>query len=348
MTLPVKPPIAPMLAKLADEIPVGKRWLYEPKWDGFRAVVFKDGQEVRLLSRDDRPLGRYFPELVSVLRAAPVDRFVTDGEIVVVMETGLGFDELLQRIHPAESRVRKLAAEWPATLVLFDALARDDRDLRSLPFAERRAELVRLLRDAGANVRAGTVRDLRPGPELALTPQTDDLRLATTWFEDEEGVGQDGIVAKPADLPYRSGERAMVKVKHHRTADCVVGGYRPAKAGGGVGSLLLGLYDEDGALQFLGHTSSFTAAERRDVRELVRPLEGGESFGQGRTPGGPSRWSAGRDSSWVNIQPTLVCEVQFDRLQGGRFRHAARFLRWRPDRDPRSCTFGQLLRSPPA
>jgi len=311
-------------------------------------VVFKDGQEVRLLSRDDRRLGRYFPELVSVLQAALVDRFVADGEIVVVMGTGLGFDELLQRIHPAESRVRKLAAEWPATLVLFDALARDDGDLRALPFAERRAEFVWLLRDAGANVRVGTVRDLRPGPELALAPQTDDLRLATTWFEDEEGVGQDGIVAKPADLPYRSGERAMVKVKHHRTVDCVVGGDRPAKAGGGVGSLLLGLYEEDGALQFVGHPSSFTAAQRREVRELVRPLEGGESFGQGRTPGGPSRWSAGRDSSWVNIQPTLVCEVQFDRLQGGRFRHAARFLRWRLDRDPRSCTFGQLLRSPPA
>jgi ATP-dependent DNA ligase len=331
-----------MLAKLQEQIPEGSGWRYEPKWDGIRTLVFREPGETLLISREDRPLGRYFPEALAVLDAMPTERFVADGELVIVRPDGLAFDELLQRIHPAASRVRMLAEQWPVTLVLFDLLARGDRDLRRFPVLERRRELEALVRDLGGNAQARTVRDLRPGPEIVLTPQTADLALARAWFADEDGIGQDGIVAKREDLTYREGERAMVKVKHHRTADCVVGGYRLAKSGDGVGSLLLGLFDEERTLHHVGHTSSFKAAERRALLETLRPLEGGVSFEGGRSPGGPSRWTGGRDLSWVALRPERVCEVRFDRMQGERFRHAATFLRWRSDREPRSCPFAQL------
>lgn len=342
MASPVRPPVAPMLAKLQEQIPEGPGWRYEPKWDGIRTLVFRDAAETLMISREDRPLGRYFPEILALLEAAPAEPFVGDGELVIVRPQGLAFDELLQRIHPAASRVRMLAEQWPATLVLFDVLARGERDLRRLTTLERRRELETLVRGLGGNAEARTVRDLRPGPEIVLTPHTEDFGLARSWFADEEGIGQDGIVAKREDLTYREGERAMVKVKHHRTADCVVGGYRLANSGDGVGSLLLGLFDGQGTLHYVGHTSSFRAAERRALLETLGPLEGGESFEGGRSPGGPSRWTGGRDLSWVTLRPELVCEVRFDRMQGERFRHAATFLRWRKDREPRSCTFAQL------
>jgi ATP-dependent DNA ligase len=339
-----------MLAKLAEAIPAGEGWRYEPKWDGIRVLVFRDGEDVRLISRDDRPLGRYFPELVELVAGAPEPRWVADGEILVVRPDGLAFDLLLQRIHPAASRVRKLAAEWPATLVLFDALARGDRDLRGRSNDERRTELGSLADALGVGTAPDDLAQLRPGPAIVLTPQTDDLRVAERWFADEEGMGQDGVIARRAGERYREGERAMVKVKHRRSVDCVVAGYRLSKGGDGIGSLLLGLYlGED--LHYVGHTSSFRAAERRELLAKLRPLESepvseaGDRGGFGeaaRSPGGPSRWSRGRESAWVPLRPELVCEVSIDRMQGDRFRHASTFLRWRPERDPRSCTFDQV------
>lgn len=358
MSLPVEPPVAPMLAKLAEGIPAGEGWRYEPKWDGIRVLVFRDGGDVRLISRDDRPLGRYFPELVELVAEAREDRWVADGEIVLVRPEGLAFDLLLQRIHPAASRVRKLAVEWPATLVLFDALARGDRDLRSLSNDERRSGLESLAGPLGAGTAPDDLAELRPGPAILLTPQTDDLAVAERWFADEEGMGQDGIIARRAEERYREGERAMVKVKHRRSLDCVVAGYRVSKGGDGVGSLLLGLYRGE-ELHYVGHTSSFRAKERRELLEELGPYRddadaaagddagpaerGG--FGEAaRSPGGPSRWSRGRETAWVSLRPELVCEVSIDRMQGDRFRHAATFLRWRPDRAPRSCTFEQVIR----
>jgi ATP-dependent DNA ligase len=316
-----------MLSRAQETLPAGEGWLYEPKWDGFRALVFRDGDSVHLESRNGQPLARYFPEVVENVRRALPERCVVDGEIVVPGERGLNFDALLQRVHPAESRVRRLAAETPALLVLFDVLALEGRDLMSAPFSERRL----LLEDV-----------LTPGHGVWLTAQTDDAREAQDWFERFEGAGLDGVVAKRADQVYRPGERVMVKVKHHRTADCVVGGYRLAKSGDGVGSLLLGLHDGTGVLHYVGHTSAFNVAEARDLLRRLRPLEGGRSFAQGRTPGGPSRWSRQRATEWVAIEPVLVCEVHFEQLQSGRFRHAARFLRWRPDKQPAACTFDQL------
>lgn len=326
MSLPLSPPIEPMLAQLQEEIPSGAGWLYEPKWDGFRAVVFKDGDDVFLNSRKGQPLQRYFPELVDRFRRELPARCIVDGEIVIAGARGLDFDALQLRLHPAASRVAKLAGEIPASFVAFDLLAVEDEDLRERPFAERRRRLLELL---------------PMSPQLFVTPATRERDEAAQWFTRFEGAGLDGVVAKREELPYRPGERLMVKVKHARTADCVVGGYREAK-GGGVGSLLLGLYDEAGVLHYVGHTSSFKAKERRELLEQLRPLVGGESFGQGRTPGGPSRWSQGKDTAWVSVKPELVCEVAFDHLQGDRFRHATTFLRWRPDRDPRSCTYEQV------
>jgi ATP-dependent DNA ligase len=343
MTLPVEPPVHPMLAKLTASIPEGPGWRYEPKWDGFRALVWRDGDEVILRSRDDRPLERYFPELLEVTGATRADRWVADAEILVVRPEGLAFDALLQRIHPAESRVRRLAAEWPASLILFDLLARDDRDLRASPDDDRRTELEGLAPELDAPLPPDELALLRPGPAILVTPRTTDPALAARWFADEEGMGQDGVIARRGDQPYREGERAMVKVKHRRSVDCVVGGYRLAKVGDGVGSLLLGLYGSDGTLHYVGHTSSFKAAERRSLREQLAAYEGDGGFGQGRTPGGQSRWTGGRETAWVPLRPELVCEVSVDRMQGERFRHAATFERWRFDRDPRSCTFEQLL-----
>jgi ATP-dependent DNA ligase len=334
-----------MLARSAEEIPDGEGWRYEPKWDGFRCIVERgDGGagEVGIASRDARPLGRYFPELVELLEASPAETYLFDAEIVLVARGRMEFDTLQQRLHPAASRVRTLAAATPATLVAFDLLEVGGRDLRPLEFDERRSQLEALVTRLGGSPPPAGPEGLREGPELFLTPQTADPQIAQVWFADEAVFGQDGIVAKRADQRYLEGERAMVKVKHHRTLDCVVGGYRVEKNGNGVASLLLGLYDAAGVLHYVGHTSSFPAAQRRAMREELAPLEGGASFGQGRAPGGPSRWSGGRETEWVPLDPVLVCEVRIDRMQGDRFRHASRLLRWRDDRDPHSCTFDQL------
>jgi ATP-dependent DNA ligase len=338
----------PMLAKLEPEIPRGPGWTYEPKWDGFRTIVTV-GDEIRLDSRTDRPMVRFFPELVSLLEGRRDGPFVADGEIVMVRPGRLAFDELQLRLHPAESRVRKLAAEIPASLILFDLLEENGEELGPKPLSERRDRLATLSKRLHVPQAAERLEDLDPGPDLLLTPWTDDLGIAEGWFADEAGLGQDGIVAKRDDQPYLPGARGWVKVKHRKSADCVVGGYRVAKDGEGVGSLLLGLYDDEGGLHYVGHTSSFKAKERREIQELLRPLEeGAESFAGGREPGGPSRWSAGKDTAWVTVQPVLVCEVAFDRIQYGRFRHAATFLRWRPDREPKTCTWAQLGESPPS
>jgi ATP-dependent DNA ligase len=327
--LPVNPPVSPMLAKLQVDIPRGEGWLYEPKWDGFRAIVFRDGDTVRIDSRNGQTLDRYFPEVVEQLRAALPERAVIDGEIVLAGERGLDFDALQQRIHPAASRIKRLSVETPASFIAFDMLAAGDEDLRGLPGIERRARLI---------------AELRATPSVAITPQTTDAGEAAEWFTRYEGAGLDGVIAKQADRPYVEGERLWVKIKHRRTCDCVVGGYRHTIAGDGVASLLLGLYDEAGVLHLVGHTSSFNAAERRALLEKLRPLAGGESFGSGRTPGGPSRWTQGkRDESWNPVHPVLVCEVSFDYMQGERFRHAARFHRWRTDKDPAQCTYDQLV-----
>ena len=317
-----------MLARSATEIPVGEGWRYEPKWDGFRAILTRDaGGSVQLDSRGDRPLGRYFPELVSLLESQPPAAYVIDGEIVLVSEGTMDFELLQLRLHPAESRVRKLAGEIPATLVAFDALEIDGRDLRASSTDDRRVELERLIHRLGEAPEPDRPGALPTGPALVLTPRTLDPEVARAWFEDVDGVGQDGIVAKQAAQRYVEGERVMVKVKHQRTTDCVVGGYRLGRDGDGVGSLLLGLYDDSGALQYVGHTSAFRAKERRELKEVLAPLEGGRSFGEGRAPGGPSRWSGGRETEWVPLEPSLVCEVRYDRLQGGRFRHAASIVR---------------------
>ena len=334
--------VKPMLAKSEEELPLGDGWRYEPKWDGFRAIVTRDADGVRIDSRGDRPLGRYFPEIIELLAGQPPATYVMDGEILMVVNGAMDFETLQLRLHPAASRVNKLAGEIPATFVAFDLLEVDGRDVRSLTADERRAELEALIERMGAELAPDGPAGLHPGPALILTPRTDDVEIARRWFADLDGVGQDGIVAKRAEQRYVEGERVMVKVKHHRTADCVVGGYRLARNGDGVGSLLLGLYDDAGSLQYVGHTSAFKAKERRELRETLAPLEGGSSFGEGRSPGGPSRWSGGRDTEWVPLEPKLVCEVRFERLQGGRFRHSASIVRWRTDRDPRSCTFDQL------
>jgi ATP-dependent DNA ligase len=324
--LPLKPPITPMLAKSAADIPRGEDWLYEPKWDGFRAIVFID-KDVYISSRNGQPLLRYFPELLDPLTKAFPAGSVVDGEIIIAGKGGLDFDALQLRLHPAASRVNKLAAETPASFVVFDVLAAGATDIRKQPYADRRKALLKML---------------KPQPSVRITPQTRDADEAATWFERYEGAGCDGVVAKRAEGPYVAGERVMMKIKHMRTADCVVGGYRPYAAGPGVGSLLLGLYDGDGVLQHVGHTSSFSAAERKEVLDKIKPLEGKDSFGYGRTPGSPSRWNAGKDLAWVSIAPKLVCEVNFEKLQSGRFRHAARFLRWRPDKKPKECDYSQL------
>jgi ATP-dependent DNA ligase len=327
VTLPVAPPLVPMLARAAEQIPSGPGWLYEPKWDGFRAIVFRDGSEVHVGSRNATPLQRFFPEILDPLRAALPDRAVVDGEIIIATPRGLDFDALQMRLHPAASRVARLAGETPATVILFDLIGEGDDDLRERPLLARRESLL------GA---------VTPNPRVAVTPQTADFDEAKDWFTKYEGAGLDGIIAKPEDSTYRGGDRGWTKVKHLRTVDCVVGGYRMEVKGRGVGSLLLGLYDSAGVFHHTGHTSSFSAQERRDLVELLKPLTGGESFGGGRTPGTPSRWSSGKDAAWTAVTPTLVCEVSFDHLQGQRFRHAARFLRWRQDRDPLSCTYDQL------
>jgi ATP-dependent DNA ligase len=329
MNLPFQPPLAPMLAKLQRAVPKGEEWLYEPKWDGFRAIVFYDGSEVYIGSRDERPLNRYFPELITLFTDALPSACVIDGEIVVRQERGLDFNSLQLRIHPAESRVRMLAEEIPASFIAFDLLADGEQDLRNDSFESRRKVLEELLVDAD-------------GHRITVTPQTPSADEAEEWLDRYEEAGFEGVVAKKRDQTYQPGKRPMIKIKVQRTADCVVGGYRLSKTGDGVGSLLLGLYDNAGNLQYVGHTSSFKAKERRELLEQLRELEGESGFGHGRSPGGPSRWAAAREQSWVPLLPELVCEVSFDRYEGDRFRHAATFMRWRTDKRPQECTLDQV------
>lgn len=329
------PPVRPMLAKLQYEIP-HEGWVYEPKWDGFRAVVFRDGNEVHVASRDQKPLERYFPELLEPLRASLPKKCVIDGEVIVTGSGKLDFGALLQRIHPAASRIQLLAEQTPASFVAFDIVAMGRSDLRARPLEERRARLVSALGEEIA------MPKLRCGTEMRVTPQSDSAKQAQKWLETLEPIGLDGIIAKARGTPYVEGERVMIKVKQRRTADCVVGGYRLSKTKDGVGSLLLGLYDDTGVLHFVGHTSSFKAAERRAILKDLRPLEGGKSFGRGRTPGGPSRWNAGRELDWMPLKPKLVCEVAYDKMQGDRFRHGATFVRWRDDKAPKECTIDQV------
>jgi len=330
-----------MLAQLQGELPEGDGWLYEPKWDGFRALVFRDGDDLEVISRDGRPLVRYFPELPPLLSGALPDQCVVDGEVLMAGEDGLDFDTLQLRIHPAASRINKLAAEIPSSFVGFDLLALGDEDLRLQPFSARRVALEGVLTEC---------LELDPMPPLEplhvyLTPQTDRLEEAVRWFEAFESIGLEGIVAKRAGDAYLPGKRAMVKVKHKRTADCVVGGYKLGKTGDGIGALLLGLYDEAGVLHYVGHTSSFKTKERRELLAQLKPLEGDGAFGEGRSPGGQSRWSGAREQAWVSVRPELVCEVSFDRMQGDRFRHAATFMRWRTDKAPMECTIDQVWAS---
>ncbi|MFF4841148.1 ATP-dependent DNA ligase [Streptomyces collinus] len=340
MDLPVMPPVKPMLAKSVAKIPPGMH--YEAKWDGFRAVVFRDGDEVELGSRTGKPLTRYFPELVAALKERVPGRCVLDGEIVIAREGRLDFDALTERIHPAASRVRTLAERTPASFVAFDVLALDDRSLVEAPLTERRPVLERELSGAGAPVH--------------VAPATTDAELAQRWFEQYEGAGLDGVVAKPLTLRYLQDERAMFKIKHERTADVVVAGYRFHKSGPVVGSLLLGLYDGRGGLQHVGVSAAFPMKRRAELVEELEPLRmedvGGHpwaAWGEeaahetARLPGAPSRWSGKKDLSWVPLRPERVAEVAYDHMENGaRFRHTARFRRWRPDRTAESCTYAQL------
>jgi ATP-dependent DNA ligase len=337
MDLPVMPPIRPMLAKSVSILPEGM--LYEPKWDGFRCVVFRDGDEIELGSRKERPLTRYFPEVVQAARTQLPPRCVVDGEIVIASGPGLDFEALLQRIHPAASRVELLASETPAMLIAFDLLAVGDESLMERPLTERRAALEQVMAGAGDGV--------------SLTPFTDSMRQAERWFRVFEGAGLDGVVAKPPDLPYLEDQRVMFKVKHERTADCVVAGFRWHKKGPVVGSLLLGLYDDDGKLQHVGVSASFSMERRQELLDELAPvrLEPGDehpwlgTVTPERIPGGqPSRWNAKKDLSFEPLAPAMVVEVAYDHMEGRRFRHTAQFRRWRPDRDPESCTYAQIER----
>lgn len=338
----IEPPIEPMLAKVATDLPTGDAYLYEPKWDGFRAIVFRGGKDVYIQSRDLKPLDRYFPELHTACATGLPDGCVIDGEIVIATPRGLDFDALQMRLHPAASRVARLAQETPAAFVAFDVLADGGDDVRGLPQQDRRVRLERLLAEAG--------------PSIHVTPMTRDRAQAVEWLSRFEGAGLDGVIAKLASAIYQPGKRAMIKVKHSRTADCVVAGFRWHKAGKGelVGSLLLGLYDDAGRLQHVGVTSAFTMAVRRQLAAELEPLRqgalerhpwrewadaGGEAT---RMPGGQSRWSAGKDLSWEPVRIERVCEVKYDHMQGDRFRHAAIFQRWRADKQPAGCRYDQL------
>ena len=339
MHLPVMPPVAPMLAKSVADIPdLGHT---EPKWDGFRTIVFRDGDDVVLGSRNERPMTRYFPELVDAIRANTPQRCVIDGEIVIITDNHLDFEALQQRIHPAASRVKSLAERTPAAFIGFDLLALDDDDLMQQPFRDRRARLAEALSDAA--------------PPIFLTPATADIDQARTWFSSFEGAGLDGVVARSLDGTYQPNKRAMFKIKHERTVDCVVAGFRWHKSGPIVGSLLLGLYNDTGRLQHVGVTASFTMARRKSLLDELEPYRladfddhpwgawAGESQSQqDRLPGAVSRWNAAKDLSFVPLRPDLVVEVAYDHMEGDRFRHIPSFRRWRPDRDPRSCTFEQL------
>ena len=349
MRLPVSPPLLPMLAKRIDELPSGESWIFEPKWDGFRTLVFRDGDEVLLQSRDEKPLNRYFPELLEPLRAQLPDRCVLDGEIVIARDGALDFDALQLRLHPAASRVKLLSEQTPASIVFFDLLCEDDSDLRKEPFQRRRQQLERILASAT--------------PPIHVTPATMDSTVASDWFRRFEGAGLDGVMAKPQSGTYQSDKRVMFKVKHERDCDCVVAGFRWHKGGQGtaVGSLLLGLFDDAGALQHVGVCASFTQEKRRQLVEYLAPYrrdaltnhpwkhwaapDAGEAGH--RMPGGQSRWSQGKDLSWEPLRPELVVEVAYEHMQGSRFRHMAQFRRWRSDKKPADCTYAQLEVVPP-
>jgi ATP-dependent DNA ligase len=333
MTLPIKPPYPPMEANLVNEIPAGENWEYEPKWDGFRCLAFREGSKVELQSRSGQPLSRYFPEIVEALLKLKASKFVLDGELVIPVKGGLSFDDLLQRIHPAASRVAKLSKETPAHFIVFDLLVDDTgKSISELPLAKRRVKLESFAKKYLAKNRS-----------IALSPKTKDIRIARKWLS-TPGMKLDGVIAKRLDLPYRSGERdGMQKVKRMRTADCVVGGFRYASKGKVVGSLLLGLYDENGLLHHIGYTSSFHDAQKRELTKKLEPLIKPPGF-TGNKPGGPSRWSTKRTSEWEPLATKLVVEVQFDHFSGGRFRHGTKFLRWRPDKKPKQCSLDQISR----
>ena len=346
MHLPVNPPVLPMLAKRVGELPLGATWIFEPKWDGFRALVFRDGDEILIQSRDGKSLNRYFPELLEPLRSQLPARCVLDGEIVVAKDDALDFDALQLRIHPAQLRVKLLSREIPASIVFFDLLSEGDRDLRRMAFEDRRSILESLLSSVA--------------PPIHLTPATRELSTAAEWFRRFEGAGLDGVVAKPIASSYESNKRVMLKVKHERDCDCVVAGFRWHKKGerSAVGSLLLGLFDDSGALQHVGVCASFTEKKRRELVEFLAPYrknalaahpwkdwaEQAPASGEGehRMPGGQSRWSQGKDLSWEPLRPELVVEVAYDHMQGSRFRHTAQFRRWRTDKKPSDCTYDQL------
>jgi ATP-dependent DNA ligase len=354
MRLPFEPPLEPMLAKPAESFPIDDGWLYEPKWDGFRAIVFRDGDEVFTQSRDLKPLDRYFPELADPLRAALPNRCIVDGEVVIAGPHGLDFEALLLRIHPAASRVKMLASQTPASFVAWDLLAIGDEDLRAATQEERRSRLEGLVDGNGHE-------------SVHLTPATRDRAMAIDWFDRFEGAGLDGVIAKRLDAPYQPGKRAMIKLKHQRTADCVVAGFRWHKNGPGthVGSLLLGLFDDTGRLHHVGVTSTFTWDRRAAVLKEIEPLreraledhpwkewadwaEAGTADASGqRLPGATSRWNRGKDLSWEPLRAERVIEVAFDHLQGDRFRHGTTFVRWRPDKQPADCRYDQLAATPP-
>ena len=344
MHLAVNPPVLPMLAKRIDALPSSGAWIFEPKWDGFRALVFRDRDEILIQSRDEKSLNRYFPELIEPLRSQLPAHCVLDGEIVVAQNGALDFDALQLRIHPAQSRVNLLAKEIPASVVFFDLLSEGDRDLRSAEFQERRSILETLLSSAA--------------PPIHLTPATREMSVAADWFRRFEGAGLDGVVAKPVAGIYEPNKRVMLKIKHERECDCVVAGFRWHKRGGRtmVGSLLLGLFDVSGALQHVGVCASFTEQKRRELLEFLTPYrtdalahhpwkhwaEQSSDEGEHRMPGGQSRWSSGKDLSWEPLRPELVAEVAYDHMQGNRFRHTAQFRRWRTDKQPAACTYDQL------
>lgn len=328
--LPIQPPFPPMEAKLVDEIPHGALWQYEPKWDGFRCVAFRDGETVELQSKAGQPLGRYFPEIVEAIRQLKPKKFVLDGEIVILLNGHLAFDDLLMRIHPAASRIQKLSVATPATYLVFDLLVDDNgHSLVQETMAARRERLELFFKNFKGNA------------SVRLSPMTRDRKEAEKWMKELAATGFDGVVAKALDQPYSSGERAMRKIKRIRTADCVVGGFRYAAKGGEVGSLLLGLYNDNGQLDHIGFSSSFSKEGRKELKKILKPYMGGDGF-TGKAPGGPSRWSTERSGEWEQLDPKLVCEVRYDHFSGGRFRHGTKFLRWRPEKDPRSCTYEQI------
>ena len=345
MNLPINPPLLPMLAKRVAEVPEGDEYLFEPKWDGFRAIIFRDGEEIVLQSRDGKSLNRYFPEVVSTLLEQLPERCVVDGEIVIAAQRGLDFDALQLRVHPAASRVRLLAEQTPASVVLFDLICVGDEDLSDQPTEVRVRRLTEMLKDAK--------------PPVYQTSSTRDRKVALDWFKRFEGAGLDGVMAKPLAGTYQPDKRAMLKVKHERDCDCVVAGFRWYKEAEGtaVGSLLLGLHDASGALQHVGVCASFTMPKRKELVEFLKPYREGAaadhpwaSWGGGtdqRMPGAASRWNSGKDLSWVALRPELVVEVAYEHMQGDRFRHMAQFRRWRTDKRPLDCTYAQLEIVPP-